>query len=72
MTHQYTVIVTYQWHVRLDVSWVGAVANLMELAILSSDSKPLLTESFGELTGLRDNVRMLRSDSAGEYPGQTR
>jgi hypothetical protein len=44
----------------------------MELAILSSDSKPLLTESFGELTGLRDNVRMLRSDSAGEYPGQTR
>jgi hypothetical protein len=64
--------VTCRWHVRLDVSWVGVVANSMEVAILSLDSEPLLTESFGELTGLWDNVRMFRSHSAGEYPGQTR
>jgi hypothetical protein len=54
------------------VSWVGAVASSAELAVLSPDSKPLLTESFGEQTGFRDDVRVFRCDGTGEYPGQTR
>jgi hypothetical protein len=64
--------VTCQWHARLDVSWIRVVASSTEMAVLSSDSKPLLAESFGELTGFQDDVRVFRCDSAGEYPGQTR
>jgi hypothetical protein len=47
------------------------VASSMEMAVLSSDPKPLLAESFGELTGFRDVIRKFRRDSAGEYPGRT-
>jgi hypothetical protein len=54
------------------VSWVRAVANLTEMMVLSLDSEPLLAESFGELTGFRDDVRVFCCDGAGEYPGQTR
>jgi hypothetical protein len=61
-----------RWHARLNVSWVRAVANSTEMAVLSSDSKPLLAESFSELTGFRDGIRGFRRDSAGEYPGRTR
>jgi hypothetical protein len=61
-----------RWHVRLDVSWVKAVASSTEVVVLSLDSKPLLAESFGELMGFRDDVRAFCRDSAGEYPGQTR
>jgi hypothetical protein len=48
------------------------VASSTEVAVLSSDSEPLLAESFGELTGFQDDIRGFRRDSAGEYPGQTR
>jgi hypothetical protein len=61
-----------QWHARLDVSGSRAVASLTEMTVLSSDSKPLLAESIGELTGFRDDIRVFRCDGAGEYPGQTR
>jgi hypothetical protein len=44
----------------------------MEMAVLSLDPEPLLVESFGELTGFLNEIRVLRDDSAGEYPGQTR
>jgi hypothetical protein len=53
------------------MSWIRSVASLTEMAVLSSDSKPLLAESFGELMWFRDVIRRLRCDSAGEYPGQT-
>jgi hypothetical protein len=43
------------------------VANLTEMMVLSLDSEPLLAESFGELTGFRDDVRVFCCDSAGEY-----
>jgi hypothetical protein len=66
------VPVTCRWHAQLDVSWLRAVANLTEMTVLSSDSKPLLAESMCELTGFRDDVRVFRRDGAGEYPGQTR
>jgi hypothetical protein len=56
---------------RLDMSWIGSVASSMEMAVLSSDSEPLLAESFGELMGFRDVIRRFRCDGAGEYPGQT-
>jgi hypothetical protein len=62
----------FQWHVRLDVSWVQVVANSTEVAVLSSDSKPLMAESFGELTGFWYDVRVFHCDGAGEYPGRTR
>jgi hypothetical protein len=61
-----------RWHVRLDMSWFRAVASLLKLAVLSSDSEPLLAESFSELTGFRDDVRGFCCDGTGEYPGQTR
>jgi hypothetical protein len=48
------------------------VASLTEMTVLSSDSKPLLAESIGELTGFRDDVRVFCCDGTGEYPGQTR
>jgi hypothetical protein len=48
------------------------VANSTEVAVLSSDSEPLLTESLCELMGFWDDVRRFHYDSAGEYPGQTR
>jgi hypothetical protein len=64
--------VTCRWHARLDVSWVQAVASLTEMTVLSSDSEPLLAESFSELTGFRGEVRVFRYDGAGGYPGQTR
>jgi hypothetical protein len=48
------------------------VASSTEMAVLSLDSKPLLAESFGELTGFQDDVRGLRCDGTGEYPGRTR
>jgi hypothetical protein len=35
--------VTCPWHVLLDVSRIGSVANSMEVAVLSADPKPLLT-----------------------------
>jgi hypothetical protein len=35
--------VTCRWHVRLDVSWVGSVANSAEVTVLRSDPKPLLS-----------------------------
>jgi hypothetical protein len=54
------------------VSGFGSVANSTEVAVLGSDSEPLVAESFGKLTGLRDDIRMLRDDSTGEYPGRTR
>jgi hypothetical protein len=47
------------------------VANSMEMAVLSSDSEPLLAESLGELTGFRDDIRVFHCDSAGEYPRRT-
>jgi hypothetical protein len=59
--------VTCRWHVRLNVSGIGAVANSMELAVLSSDSVPLLAESFGELTGFRDGVRVHCYVTAGTF-----
>jgi ankyrin repeat protein len=34
--------VTCRWHVLLDVSWVGSVANSAEMSVLRSDPKPLL------------------------------
>jgi hypothetical protein len=34
--------VTCRWHVRLDVSWVRAVANSTKVTILCSDPEPLL------------------------------
>jgi hypothetical protein len=42
--------VTCRWHVLLDVSWVGSVANSAKVTILRSDPKPLLSQSVGELT----------------------
>jgi hypothetical protein len=38
-----TVLVTCRWHARLDVSWVGSVANSTEVTVLRSDPKPLLS-----------------------------
>jgi hypothetical protein len=35
--------VTCRWHVRLDVSWVGSVANAAEMTVLRADPKPLLS-----------------------------
>jgi hypothetical protein len=35
-------IVTCRWHARLDVSWVGLVANSAEVTVLRADPKPLL------------------------------
>jgi hypothetical protein len=61
-----------RWHVRLDVNWIRSVVNSTEVAVLSLDSEPLLAESLGELTGFRDDIRVFRCDSTGEYPGQTR
>jgi hypothetical protein len=63
--------VTCRWHTRLNVSWIGSVASLTEMAVLSLDSEPLLVESFGELMGFRDVIRRFHCDGAGEYPGQT-
>jgi hypothetical protein len=54
------------------MSGVRSVANSTEVVVLSSDPKPLLTESFGELTGFRNDIGVLRDDGAGEYPGRTR
>jgi hypothetical protein len=34
--------VTCRWHARLDVSWVGSVANSAKVTILCSDPEPLL------------------------------
>jgi hypothetical protein len=65
-------IVTCRWHILLDVSGIGSVANSMEMAVLSSDPKPLMVESFSELTGFWSDIRRLRDDGAGEYPGRTR
>jgi hypothetical protein len=47
--------VTCRWHARLDVSWIRSVASSTEMAVLSLDSKPLLAESLGELTGVADD-----------------
>jgi hypothetical protein len=65
-------VVTCQWHVWLDVSWIRAVASSTEVSVLGSDPKPLLAESLGEYTGFWDEVRVFRRDGAGEYPGRTR
>jgi hypothetical protein len=35
--------VTCRWHVRLDVSWIGSVANSAEMTVLRTDPKPLLS-----------------------------
>jgi hypothetical protein len=35
--------VTCRWHVRLDVSWVGSVANSAKVTVLRSDPEPLLS-----------------------------
>jgi hypothetical protein len=35
--------VTCRWHVRLDVSGIGPVANLLKVSVLSTDPEPLLT-----------------------------
>jgi hypothetical protein len=64
--------VTCRWHVLLDVSGVRSVANSTEMVVLSLDPEPLLTEPFGELTGVLSEIGVLRDDGAGEYPGQTR
>jgi hypothetical protein len=61
--------VTCRWHARLDVSGVRVVANSSEVAVLCSDSEPLLAESFGEQMGFRYDVRWFRDDGTGEYPG---
>jgi hypothetical protein len=71
LTHT-QLCVMCRWHVWLNVSWIRAVANSTEVTVLSSDSQPLLVESFSELTGFWDSVRVFRCDGAGEYPGQTR
>jgi hypothetical protein len=34
--------VTCRWHARLDVSWVGAVANSAQVTVLCTDPEPLL------------------------------
>jgi hypothetical protein len=54
------------------VSWVWTVANSTEVAVLCSDSEPLLAESFCELMGFGYEIGLFRCDGAGEYPGQTR
>jgi hypothetical protein len=54
------------------VSRIGTAANSTEVAVLCSDSKPLLAESFSELMGFWHEIRVLRDDGAGEYPGRTR
>jgi hypothetical protein len=36
------VFVTCRWHVRLDVSGVGSVANLSKVSVLIADPEPLL------------------------------
>jgi hypothetical protein len=71
-TRQSPFIVTCRWHVQLDVSWIGSVANSAEMSVLSLDPEPLLTEVVGELTGFLHEIRVLRDDGAGEYPGRTR
>jgi hypothetical protein len=48
------------------------VANLAEMSVLSLDPEPLLAESVGELTGVLHEIRVLRDDGTGEYPGRTR
>jgi hypothetical protein len=63
--------VTCRWHVRLNVSWGRSVANSTEMMVLCSDSKPLLAESFCELTGFWYQIRRFCGDGAGEYPGRT-
>jgi hypothetical protein len=35
--------VTCRWHVRLDVSWIGSVANSAKVTVLRSDPEPLLS-----------------------------
>jgi hypothetical protein len=48
------------------------VANLTEMAVLSSDSEPLLAELLSEQTGFWGDIWRFRHDSTGEYPGRTR
>jgi hypothetical protein len=64
--------VTCRWHVRLDVSGVGSVANLAKVSVLVTDPEPLLTELVCDLTGVFGVIRVFRDDGTGGYPGQTR
>jgi hypothetical protein len=66
------ITVTCRWHVLLDVSRGGSVANSAEVMVLRSDPEPLLSESVGELTRVFGVIRVNRGDGTGEYPARTR